>query len=93
MKTVKFEVKVPEKASRWELLVRCVYWIPLVIVITILAILASICWVIQLLVILVTGKRNGAMQKYIKAYQTYQVKMGSYFNLLTDERPEILPDL
>ena len=93
MKTVKYEVKSAEKASRWELLARFVYWIPLVIVLAILQILAAVCWVFQLLIVLIAGKRNATLSKLINAAVEYKLKMTAYYMLLTDERPEIIPEL
>ena len=93
MKTVKYEVRAPEKASRTELLVRLVYWIPLVIVLMILCMIAGICWVVQLLLVLIVGRRNATLSKLISAAVEYRLKLTVYYILLTDERPEILPDI
>ena len=91
MKTIKYEVKSKAKASRKELLVRLVYWIPLVIVLFFLQAIACFCWFLQLLVIIITGKRNKALSDFLKLRVEYELKMMTYFTLLTDERPEILP--
>ncbi|MFH0835060.1 MAG: DUF4389 domain-containing protein [Candidatus Micrarchaeota archaeon] len=93
MKTVKYEVRAPEKASRTELLVRLVYWIPLTIVLMILGMIAGICLVVQLLLVLIAGRRNATMSKLINAAIEYRLKMTAYYSLLTDERPEIIPDI
>ncbi|OIO25209.1 DUF4389 domain-containing protein [Candidatus Micrarchaeota archaeon CG_4_10_14_0_2_um_filter_55_9] len=92
MKSFKLDVKYKEKASRWELAMRLVYWIPLVIVLWILSILAAVCWVIQLLVVLFAGKRNKTLQKIILARVRYRAKFAAYYGFLTDERPEIVPE-
>ncbi len=92
MKSFKLGVKYKEKASRTELLVRLVYWIPLAIVLWILGILAAICWLVQLLFVLVAGKRNETLQKVILARLRYEAKFSAYYGFLTDERPEIVPE-
>ncbi|MEM4254977.1 MAG: DUF4389 domain-containing protein [Candidatus Norongarragalinales archaeon] len=91
MKTLNFDVKYDAKASRKELLVRLVYWIPLVIVLWILSLIGAICWVIQLLYIIFTGKRQQTLFKWIKLAVEYRLKFSSYYFLLTKERPEIIP--
>jgi hypothetical protein len=91
LKTIKYEVKSKAKASRTELLVRLVYWIPLTIVLLFLQVVAGLCWFLQLLVIIITGKRNKALSGFMKLRIEYELKMMSYYSLLTDERPEILP--
>ncbi|OIO27899.1 hypothetical protein AUJ16_02160 [Candidatus Micrarchaeota archaeon CG1_02_60_51] len=93
MKTVKYEVKSAEKASRWELLVRLVYWIPLAIVLAILQMIACACLVVQFLLVLIAGKRNATLSKFVNAAVEYGLKLAAYYFLLTDERPEIIPEL
>jgi len=92
LKTVKLEIKAPAKASRWELAVRLVYWIPLYIVLVILGMLAGLCWFVQLLLVVFTGSRNATLAKFVKAFVEYHVKFTSYYLLLTDERPEVIPE-
>ncbi|MFH0923078.1 MAG: DUF4389 domain-containing protein [Candidatus Micrarchaeota archaeon] len=91
MKTLNFDVKYDRKASRKELLVRLVYWIPLVIVLWILSLVGTICWFIQILYIIITGKRHESLFKWTKIAVEYRLKFGSYYFLLTKERPEIIP--
>ncbi len=91
MKTLNFDVKFDSKASRKELLVRLVYWIPLVIVTWLLSLVGMVCVVIQLLYIIFTGKRHQTLFKWTKIAVEYRLKFGSYYMLLTKERPEIIP--
>ncbi len=92
MKTVKYSVDYAEPASRMELLVRFVYWIPMALVIWVLGIVSGICMVGQWLHILFTRKRHATLQKYIRLYMEYMVAMNSYLYLLTEERPPIMPE-
>ncbi|MEK6941232.1 MAG: hypothetical protein AABW85_00010, partial [archaeon] len=57
MLSVKVEVMQQEKASRVELLVRLVYWIPLVIVQIFLGIIAMVAFFVSIFTILILGKR------------------------------------
>ncbi|MFH1224813.1 MAG: DUF4389 domain-containing protein [Candidatus Diapherotrites archaeon] len=90
METVTTSVKSAEKASRIELLIRLVYWIPLYIVLIVLSIIFCVLWVVNLFTILVLGKR--VMTSLMQKYWEYQAKFSAYYCLLTDERPPILPE-
>ncbi|MFH1471031.1 MAG: DUF4389 domain-containing protein [Candidatus Micrarchaeota archaeon] len=92
MKTLKYSVDMPAWASRRELLVRLVYWIPLAIVSWVLGMVAGICVFAQIFHILFTKKMHPTLHKYTKLNVEYQAKMNSYFNLLIDERPPIIPE-
>lgn len=91
MQSVELKVNVAEKASRVELLVRLVYWIPLVIVGFVLGVLAGISWVITLVTVLVLGKRYASLTNLMKMDLVYKTNMSAYYMLLTDERPPIMP--
>lgn len=92
MKSLKFSVEYMEKAPRMELLMRLVYWIPLVIVGWILGIVSAICLFVQFFYVLLLGKRHATLQKYILLQVEYNLKFSSYYALLTDERPPIVPE-
>ena len=91
MKTLNFDVKYEKKASRTELLVRLVYWIPLVIVLWILSLVGTVATIAQLVYIIVTGRRNQTLFKWTKIAVEYRLKFSTYYFLLTKERPEIIP--
>jgi len=92
MKTVDTNVKYEESASRAELIIRFLWAIPLTIVLYILAIVGSVAWCVQWLVILVTAKRNKTLNEWILKMFDYSVKYSAYQYLLTDERPPIMPE-
>ena len=92
MQSVKVEVMQQEKASRVELLVRLVYWIPLVIVQIFLGIIAMVAFFVSIFTILILGKRILGLTKFIGVYVAYKAKMDSYIWLATDERPPIIPE-
>jgi hypothetical protein len=79
-------------ASRLELLIRIAYWIVIGIVATIYGILAFICLFIQWFHILVLGLRNDALSNFAKGYLEYMVHVMSYTYIMTDKRPDILPE-
>jgi DNA-directed RNA polymerase subunit RPC12/RpoP len=82
-----------ESASRVELIVRIFYLIPLRIVIGLYYIVASICLIIQWILILILGKRFESINNIIVGYIKYNIQILSYVNLITDERPGIGPKL
>ena len=92
MKTVNTNVNIVEKASRVELLIRLVYWIPLAIMVSILGMIAVLFFLLQVIVILVSGKRHKGLSKWIRVAVDYEYKMNIYLATVTDERPPILPE-
>ncbi|MBU0636144.1 DUF4389 domain-containing protein [Candidatus Micrarchaeota archaeon] len=92
METVKLKLTQKEEASRVELLVRLVYWIPLVIINAVLGIISWVIWILNILSILFIGKRLVSLNKFVEMYLRYQLRMNAYYLLLTDERPPIVPE-
>ena len=79
-------------ASRVELFVRIVYaWICIAVVLTIYGLIAEICILIQWFVILILGRRSEGLSNFVKGYLEYCVHVLSYYYLMTDKRPGILP--
>jgi len=92
MKTVKSNIFYKEKASRWELLVRIIYAIPIAIVLWLFGILAGVAQIILWFHILILGRRHKALSNFVKMYVTYVFRVNTYLNLVTDERPPIIPE-
>ncbi len=78
-------------ASRFELLVRIVYWILIGIVIWIYSLIATICLVVQWFYILIFGSRAEALSNIIQGFLEYYVHVTPYMYFMTDKRPDILP--
>jgi len=92
MQSIKIEINSPEKASRVEILVRLVYWIPIVIVQFVLGIISMIAILVNLITIIILGKRILALTRFTSIAITYEAKAASYFALTADERPPIIPE-
>ena len=92
MKTIQTTVKAPQRASRKELLVRLVYWIPLAVVLWVLGVLWVFAWVINLGSVIIRGMRSASISSFIKRTIDYRYKMEAYYSFITDERPPILPE-
>ena len=92
MKTVSYDTKYSEPASRAELIVRIVYFVIGNIVLAILKIISLLAWIAQLLMVLFTGKRDKGLNGFMNMTQKYGVQLYSYMSLLTDERPPLLPE-
>lgn len=92
MKTVNVGVKIPQKSSRVELLVRLIYWIPLGIVFWVLTAVGFLCWIVNLLSVLIKGRVSVSLAQVQKAAVDYEYKLKAYYSFLTDERPPILPE-
>ncbi|MGA2934368.1 MAG: DUF4389 domain-containing protein [Methanomicrobiales archaeon] len=80
-----------EPASRFELLVRILYWILIGIVLVVYGILAKICLIIQWFVILILGHRNKDLSDFIRGYLEYSVHVTPYITFMTDRRPDVMP--
>jgi hypothetical protein len=78
-------------AGRLELFIRIVYSFVIGIVLAVYGFIAGICIVIQWFVILILGRRSEGLSNYIKGYLEYSVHVMRYVNLMTDDRPGILP--
>ena len=92
MKTAEIKLTTKQNASRTEWFVRLVYWIPLCIVLCILGIIASICWMINALTVLILAKKLEFCDKMLIAYIKYVMNYSAYYLFLTDERPPIFPE-
>ena len=92
MQSVKIEINSAEKASRIEILVRLIYWIPIVIVQFVLSIISMIAILVNLITVIILGKRILPLTRFTSIAITYQAKASSYFALATDERPPIIPE-
>ena len=91
MNTVTADVKSDEKASRVELFVRIVWGTISYIPLGLFGFVAGICYTIQWLIILITGKRNQSLSNVLQKYISYSFMVSSYLLLLTDERNPIIP--
>jgi hypothetical protein len=78
-------------ASRIELIVRIFYQIPLMIITFFYAIIAEICCIIQIVLILILGKRYEGINGIIIGFVKYIIQYLPYLMLVTDEHPEIEP--
>ncbi|MDD5348516.1 MAG: DUF4389 domain-containing protein [Candidatus Omnitrophica bacterium] len=92
METVKITVKSAETASRLELFIRFIYGLVACIVIGIIGIFAYLAWFVQWLHILLLGKRNAALAKFMNAWLVAYTQLEFYTFLSTDERPPIVPE-
>jgi len=78
-------------ASRFELLIRILYWILIGIVLWVYGIIAFICLIIQWFHILILGSRNEWLSDIAKGYLEYLVNVMGYTYIMTDTRPDIFP--
>jgi len=91
METVKITVKSDEKAGRLELFIRFIWGTIVAIVLGIIGIFVCIAWCIQWIYILILGKRNAGLAKFINAWLVAWSQLMFYNNLATDERPPLMP--
>ena len=91
MKTVTITVKQVEKASRWEVLIRIIWATICGILLLILGIFAGIAALINLVYILIMGKRHMKLNNFVTNWLIAWAGLGFYKNMVTDERPPLIP--
>ncbi len=92
MKTINSKIKYKKDASRWELLVRLIYAIPIAVVIWIFSLVMGVVLFVQWFHILLLGERHKSLHNLISTYLIYVFRVRTYLNLGTDERPPIVPE-
>lgn len=89
--TIKQLFVFEQDASRFELLIRILYWILIGIVLWIYGIIAFICLFIQWFYVLILGRRHDGLSNFAKGYLEYMVHVMGYMYIMTDKRPDIMP--
>ncbi|MDO8553254.1 MAG: DUF4389 domain-containing protein [Candidatus Micrarchaeota archaeon] len=92
MKGVEVNPIYKEESPRLELLYRVGYFIIYYIIGMILSFLLLIAWPLQVIWILITGKRQNLLHKIIRMFTEYVTEYIAYLYCLTDERPRLLPN-
>ncbi|HEX2952881.1 MAG TPA: DUF4389 domain-containing protein [Bacillota bacterium] len=92
MKSVQYELAYPEKLSRGVLLLRTFFgWlyvgIPHYFCLFFVGIIAGICSFLAFWAVLFTGKYPASLFNFVKGSIDWQMRVGAYFNFLTDEYP------
>lgn len=92
METIKIDAAYEEKASRLELFWRILWQIPCGVVLIILLIPTTVAALLQLVHILIFGKRNFKLNRLTANWIIYLAQITFYKNFCTDERPPLLPE-
>ena len=93
METVKINVTSAEKASRLELFIRWIWGTIVGIILCIIGVFACIAMFVQWFYILLLGKRNAALAKFVTNWFKGMTQLYFYMYLSTDERPPLIPEL
>lgn len=91
MDSVKVSVSYSEKASRLELFIRFVWGFIAMMVLGIIGMFAGLAIFVQWFHILLLGKRNASLAKFVNSWFYAMVGMYFYMYLSTDERCDIVP--
>ena len=78
--------------NRWLPLVKWLFVIPHLIVFAVYSIGAVVLWIVNLFIILFTGKWNTNHRRYIVRVSRYGLRVWTYFLLLRDEYPSFTLD-
>ncbi len=82
-----------ERASRLELIIRWIYQFIYPIIYGPWGILILAVHFLQFFHILIFGRRGSTLYKYSRRYIAATTNFNAYFMFLTDQRPELIPDL
>lgn len=82
-----------EKASRLELIIRWLYAIVIGILFYLWALYVSACNFLQFWHILIFGRRGARLYRATRRYLAALANVYSYLWYLTDDRPDLTPDL
>lgn len=94
MKTVKTHMEYSEESGRIEMLIRIIYSFVLLAVFGILySTVLPVLWIIQVVSILILGKRNETIHKLLKTVVLYGSRTNYYAFLLIDEKPPLIPEI
>ncbi len=80
-----------ERAGRIELFIRIIYSLIVGIILSVYGLFAGICMFIQIIVILILGRRIEGLSDFIRGYLEYYVHILAYTSFMTDERPGLFP--
>ncbi len=93
MKGIEVNPPYKEEAPRLEMLYRIGYFIVYYVAAMILSFVLLVAWPLQIIWILITGKRQKLLHNITRMFTEYVTQYISYIYCLTDERPPLLPDL
>ena len=93
MKGIEINPPYTELSPRLELLYRVGYFIVYYVAVMILGFLLMVVWPLQVLHILLLGKRQLLLQKIVRMYIEYATEYLAYLYCATDERPRLIPDI
>jgi len=82
-----------EKASRLELIIRWLYGIIIGLLFWLWGIYASVLEFLQFWHILIFGRRGARLYRSTSRFLAASTLVSAYLMFLTDERPELTPDL
>lgn len=82
-----------EKASRLELIIRWLYGIVIGILYQLWGLYVYVLYVLQFFHILIFGRRGARLYRSTRRYLAASTHVSSYLLFLTDQRPELTPDL
>ncbi len=80
-----------ERAGRIELFIRIIYSLIVGIILSVYGMIAGICMMIQIIIILILGRRIEGLSDFIRGYLEYYVHVLPYTSFMTDERPGLFP--
>lgn len=93
MKGIKIDVPYDAKTTRMEMVYRILYCIAYGVIASVLGTVISFVMLIQFLIMVITATRHEQLNHYIHVYIVWVTEISAYIYFLTDERPNLIPQL
>ena len=93
MKGIKISVPYKETTTRIEMVYRILYCIAYCIIASVIGTVISFVMLVQFLIMVITAKRNEQLNHYIHVYIVWITEISAYIYFLTDERPNLIPQV
>jgi hypothetical protein len=91
MEGVEINVPYKKETTRVEMIYRILYCIAYCFIASIVGTIISVIMGIQFLIMVITATRHDKLNHYIHVYLVWITEIAAYLYMLTDERPNLIP--
>jgi len=93
MEGIKIKIPYKKETTRTEMVYRILYCIAYCIIASFIGMVISVVMAIQFFIMIITATRNKELNHYIHVYLVWITDIAAYIYFLTDERPNLIPQL
>ncbi len=92
MEGIDINVPYKKETTRVEMIYRILYCIAYGIIASVVGLIISVVMGLQFLIMIITATRHDKLNHYIHVYLVWITDIGAYIYMLTDERPNLIPN-